>query len=272
MAGWEEGLNLHIDGGEGTVGDGAADSAGKGESGVEGNAGKLAGGVGLGLLDDSVNLSGSHCEYVVRNWTKEKWTKGLSGEKRSRNTAQRDREVVFFFFGGVGKRRTFVLSGRNGEIFVRPFFRGSGATAGTTARQTGNLSFGAGKIGSGLLGYPRLRLRKGQRRTSHLLVGCSGCSVLSSPKAGSLASLLRKSNTGGGALGVRPLGKISAWLIIGRPRFTRAGFPRSPVKVQVFHTQKTSIDRTHCPLSGLHLPMCLSSSVVTGTWDGHFRV
>lgn len=121
MAGWEEGLNLHIDGGEGTVGDGAADSTGKGESGVEGNAGKLAGGVGLGLLDDSVNLSGSHCEYVVRNWTKEKWTKGLSGEKRSRTAAQRDREVVVIWRGGKEKNFCVVVWEERGN-FCEAFF------------------------------------------------------------------------------------------------------------------------------------------------------
>ena len=54
--------HLHIDGSEGAVGDGTADSACKGESGVEGNATEL--------LSGSVNLdSGScrrgHCECVL---------------------------------------------------------------------------------------------------------------------------------------------------------------------------------------------------------------
>ncbi|TKW49736.1 hypothetical protein CTA1_5092 [Colletotrichum tanaceti] len=63
-----KGEHLHIDGSQGTVGDGAADSTGKGESRVEGEAGKLAGGVGSSLLDDGVDLGragggqgGSHC-------------------------------------------------------------------------------------------------------------------------------------------------------------------------------------------------------------------
>ena len=38
------------------MGDGAADGTGQGEAGVEVEAGRRAGGVGLGLLDDGVNL------------------------------------------------------------------------------------------------------------------------------------------------------------------------------------------------------------------------
>ena len=51
-----KGNNLHIDGSESTVGDGTADSAGKGESGVESNAAELGRGGGLGLLDDGIDL------------------------------------------------------------------------------------------------------------------------------------------------------------------------------------------------------------------------
>jgi hypothetical protein len=45
--------HIHIDGRQGTVGDGAADGAGKGESGVEGGAG--------GRRGRSIDL-GSHCD------------------------------------------------------------------------------------------------------------------------------------------------------------------------------------------------------------------
>lgn len=48
--------NVHIDGGHATVGDGAADGAGQGEAGVEIEAGRGAGGVGLRTLDGGVNL------------------------------------------------------------------------------------------------------------------------------------------------------------------------------------------------------------------------
>jgi hypothetical protein len=55
-----------IDGGKTTVGDGTADSTGKGESGVEGEARLLLGGLSLDVLDDGVDLGGSgrgsHCE------------------------------------------------------------------------------------------------------------------------------------------------------------------------------------------------------------------
>lgn len=46
--------DLHIHGCEGTVGDGAADGASQGESGVEGKAAEL--GSGSGFLHDSVDL------------------------------------------------------------------------------------------------------------------------------------------------------------------------------------------------------------------------
>jgi hypothetical protein len=52
-----------IDGGETTVGDGAADGTGKGETRVEGQAGRGSRVGSLGVLDSSLNLSGdSHCE------------------------------------------------------------------------------------------------------------------------------------------------------------------------------------------------------------------
>lgn len=54
--------NLHIDGGESTVGDGAADSTGNGESGVKGSAAELLGSLSL---DDGSNWGGSgHCECL----------------------------------------------------------------------------------------------------------------------------------------------------------------------------------------------------------------
>lgn len=57
--------NVHIDGSQSTVGDGAAEGTGQGEAGVQVEAG--AGGSrrgGGGLLDDGVDgrLSGGHCE------------------------------------------------------------------------------------------------------------------------------------------------------------------------------------------------------------------
>jgi len=64
-----------IDGGETTVGDGTADSTGKGESGVEGEARLLLGGLSLDVLDDGVDLGGSgrgsHCERFVVLQTKD---------------------------------------------------------------------------------------------------------------------------------------------------------------------------------------------------------
>jgi hypothetical protein len=48
-------VNIHIDGSQATVGDGAADSAGEGEAGVESEALEL---LGLGQR----NLSSGHCD------------------------------------------------------------------------------------------------------------------------------------------------------------------------------------------------------------------
>lgn len=48
-------VDLHIDGGQGTVGDGAADGTSKGKSGVESQAGELLRSGGGG-----VDLSGRH--------------------------------------------------------------------------------------------------------------------------------------------------------------------------------------------------------------------
>lgn len=61
--GIEGGLeNLHIDGGKSTVGDGAAESTGNGESGVEGSAAELLRSLSL---DDGSNWGGSgHCECL----------------------------------------------------------------------------------------------------------------------------------------------------------------------------------------------------------------
>jgi len=53
-------MNLHINRGEGTVSDGAADSAGKGEARVEGETAELLGLKASSLLG-SVD-SGSHCD------------------------------------------------------------------------------------------------------------------------------------------------------------------------------------------------------------------
>lgn len=51
------------------MGDGTADSTGKGESGVESEAGLLLGSLSLDVLDDGVDLGGtgrgSHCERCV---------------------------------------------------------------------------------------------------------------------------------------------------------------------------------------------------------------
>lgn len=66
---WED---LHIDGGEGTVGDGAADGAGKGESGVEGNAAQL--GLGLGI--------GGHLDDFDEKWWKIEWSLVLKARGR----------------------------------------------------------------------------------------------------------------------------------------------------------------------------------------------
>lgn len=48
--------DLHIDGSESTVGDGAADCTSQGESGVEGDTAELLGGVGLCSLEDGIDL------------------------------------------------------------------------------------------------------------------------------------------------------------------------------------------------------------------------
>lgn len=70
-------LNVHINGCETTVGNGAADGTSKGESGVESKAAQLLGSVGLGRLDDGVNLvlhGTRHCEC------------GLSGREEEGDT------------------------------------------------------------------------------------------------------------------------------------------------------------------------------------------
>lgn len=61
----------HIDRSHGTVSDGAAESTGKGETGVQIDTGELLGLEGLDVLDDGVDLgragglrAGSHCERV----------------------------------------------------------------------------------------------------------------------------------------------------------------------------------------------------------------
>lgn len=61
--------NLHIDGGQTTVGDGAADSTGQSKAGVQSKAGELTRLVGSNLLDDGIDLGrasglcvGGHCE------------------------------------------------------------------------------------------------------------------------------------------------------------------------------------------------------------------
>lgn len=63
------GIDVHIDGSQGTVCYGAADGTGKGESGVEGDTAKLARSGGSGLLDDGIDLGragglrwGAHCD------------------------------------------------------------------------------------------------------------------------------------------------------------------------------------------------------------------
>jgi hypothetical protein len=62
--------DLHIDGCEGTVGDGTADSASQGESGVESDTAELLGSAGSDLLDDGIDLCRAgggkrcHLDYV----------------------------------------------------------------------------------------------------------------------------------------------------------------------------------------------------------------
>lgn len=55
--------DLHIDGGEATVGDGAADSAGEGEAGVQADARQRRG--GRGLVGDGLDLGGSGSSHCV---------------------------------------------------------------------------------------------------------------------------------------------------------------------------------------------------------------
>lgn len=125
-----------------------------------------------------------------------------------------------FFFVVVEGREV-----RGGRVkIVRPFF--SGAAAGgeertrTETGAIGNLSFAAEKIGSGLLGYPRLR-------TAPKVRICYQTGV---------SSLLRS------------LGKIFAWPVAGRPRFSRGGPPAasSPCSLcYAFHRRSSSFFLLH---------------------------
>ncbi len=90
------------------MGDGAADSTGKGEAGVQSKAGELLGlGSSLDILDDGIDLdragslrSGSHCDCD--------WTERLSGEgdSKTRNTGFREIE------DGGTKRQTEAMAFR----------------------------------------------------------------------------------------------------------------------------------------------------------------
>lgn len=93
---WSRRGDLHIDGGETTVGEGAADSAGEGEAGVELEAAQLGRGSGLGLLLDSVKLDAaggrSHCD--ARNGGQKdamewRWGSGLGREGIGIGTCRR---------------------------------------------------------------------------------------------------------------------------------------------------------------------------------------
>lgn len=101
--------NIHIDGGETTVGDGTADSTGKGESGVESEARLLLGGLSLDVLDDGVDLGGSGRGSHFEGWLfRRQRTEGrlFGGVKRERKKGGKPfwclRFEVFFFFSGAG--------------------------------------------------------------------------------------------------------------------------------------------------------------------------
>jgi hypothetical protein len=88
-----------IDGGETTVGDGTADSTGKGESGVESKTSLLLGGLSLDVLDDGVDLCGtgrgSHCEgYVIRRLQKK--TEGRWWSEKEEEEEKGERELLVF--------------------------------------------------------------------------------------------------------------------------------------------------------------------------------
>lgn len=74
------GGGLHIDGGETTVGEGAADGTGEGEARVEGDARELLGLSSLDVLLDSIDLGATsgggrglsrHCEGA--EWSGDWW-------------------------------------------------------------------------------------------------------------------------------------------------------------------------------------------------------
>jgi hypothetical protein len=82
------------------VGDGATDSTGKGESGVEVKTGRVAGLESLSLLDDGIELgragrlsAGSHCEGVV------------SGRKGEDASERRLEEKKGSWYGEAGKSK-----------------------------------------------------------------------------------------------------------------------------------------------------------------------
>lgn len=79
MARVSRGSDVHIDGGEGTVCYRAADGAGKGESGVEGNAALLAGRIGGGGLDGGIGLDGTGGRHVGGRKTQKDGEGKLSG-------------------------------------------------------------------------------------------------------------------------------------------------------------------------------------------------
>ena len=85
--------NVHIDGGETSVGDGAADGTGKGEARVQGEAGLLLGGGSAGLLDDSVDLG--------RTGVDARHDDGVCEEQRQETRAER----VSWWKANNGQRR-----------------------------------------------------------------------------------------------------------------------------------------------------------------------
>lgn len=96
---------LHIDGSKSTVGDGAADSTGEGEAGVEGEAAQLLGLGSLDILDNGVELGraggfrvGGHCDLVGGLCGDEQTNKTLSGERR--DEAVRIHKIQMEMLGG----------------------------------------------------------------------------------------------------------------------------------------------------------------------------
>ena len=76
--------NIHIDGGEGTVGDGAADGTSESEAGIEVGSAHGGSSSGLSLLDDGVDLGSraGHFGYLGLDGKQRLSGDGLTGRKR----------------------------------------------------------------------------------------------------------------------------------------------------------------------------------------------